>query len=506
MKNLGKKSVYVSDVDSVSKWVFSSTGIGRDAAFNLVSLFLLTYIQFTMGLTVAQFSTLTVIIVLCRIWDGVNDPLMGMIIENTHTKWGKFKPWILMGAVLNGFIIMSLFLFRPEGWGFVIFFGITYLLWGMTFTMNDIAYWSMLPSLSSEPRTRDQLTTLVALFANVGAFFVGGLVPILTTANMVAAYRNIAIFVGILFIVCQILCVLLVREKSDRVINDKPKVSFNKMFKMIKRNDQLLWITIALFFHYLLQSIINALGINMFYFEFGYDGTNMTIFIAVYAIISLISTAVYPVLTKKLTRLEIVKYAFWLSIIGFVIFFLTGYVPFIPHSIVSFCIAGVFIFAGYGLIYLVILVQFSNTIEYDEYLTGERNESVSFSLRPLTAKISGAVQQAVVTIVLISSGIYGLSREISQLEFIKNIDINTRQEQANAIIGTASDHMLLVLRIGIAIVPLILEILVYYIIKKKYFINEHVYKLIINELKLRKENPNHFDNKSILESANKKSS
>ncbi|GKX28181.1 melibiose:sodium transporter MelB [Vallitalea longa] len=506
MKNLGKRKVYVSDVDTVSKWVFSSTGIGRDAAFNLVSLFLLTYIQFTMGLTVAQFSALTAIIVLCRIWDGINDPLMGMIIENTHTRWGKFKPWILIGAILNGFIIISLFFIRPEGWNFVIFFGIAYLLWGMTFTMNDIAYWSMLPSLSSEPRTRDQLTTLVALFANVGAFLVGGLVPILTTGNMVAAYRNIAILVGILFIICQVLCVLLVKEKPDKIINDKPKVSFTKMFKLIKRNDQLLWITIALFLHYLLQSIINALGINMFYFEFGYDGTNMTIFIAVYAIISLISTAVYPLLTKKLTRMQIVTYAFWLSIVGFIIFFLTGYVPFIPHNIISFCIAGVFIFAGYGLIYLVILVQFSNTIEYDEYLTGERNESVTFSLRPLTAKISGAFQQAIVTIVLISSGIYGLSRKISQLEFVKDLTINARQEQADAIIGTATNDMLLVLRIGIAIVPLILEIFVYYIIRKKYLINENVYESMMNELELRKQDPNHFDNKSILESVDKKTS
>lgn len=503
MKNLGTAN-YVCDVDSVSKWVFSSTGIGRDAAFNLVSLFLLTYIQFTMGLSVAQFSALTIIIVLCRIWDGVNDPLMGMIIENTHTKWGKFKPWIFIGAIINGFIIMSLFMIRPEGWGFVCFFGIAYLLWGMTFTMNDIAYWSMLPSLSSEPRTRDQLTTLVALFANVGAFFVGGLVPILTTGNMVTAYRNIAIFVGLLFIVCQIICVLFVKEKPERVLNDKPKVSFSKMFKMIKSNDQLLWITIALFFHYLLQSIINALGINMFYFEFGYDGKNMTIFIAVYALISLISTALYPILTKKFNRMQIVKHAFRLSIIGYIVFFLTGYIPILPHSIITFCIGGVLIFGGYGLIYLVILVQFSNTIEYDEYLTGERNESVSFSLRPLTAKISGAVQQAIVTIVLISSGIYGLSRKISDLESSVGISESMRSQEANAIIATATDNMLLILRIGIAIVPLIMAIIVYYIITKKYFINENVYSMILDELELRKKDPNHFDNKSILESMNKK--
>lgn len=485
----------ISDVDSLSKWVFSSTGIGRDAAFSLVTLFLLTYIQFTVGLNVTQFGALTIIIVACRIWDGINDPLMGMIIENTHTRWGKFKPWILIGALLNGFVTMALFLIRPEGWAFVWFFGLAYLLWGMTFTMNDIAYWSMLPSLSSEPKTRDQLTTLVALFASVGAFLVGGLVPILTTGNMVAAYGVIAVIVGILFMVCQVLCVLFVKEKPEKIVNQKPKVSFGNMFSLVIHNKQLLWISIALFIHYLLQSIINALGINLFYFEFGYNGTNMTIFIGVYAGVTLLAIAIYPMLTKYYKRMTILKGAFYIGLLGYVIFFLPGYIPLVPHHVLSFCVGGFFIFGSQGVIYLVILVQLTNTIEYEEYCSGERNESVLFSLRPLTAKISGAAQQAIVTAILVSSGIYGLSRKISLLEDAKGEHI---AQEANAIINSATDSMLLILRIGIAIIPMLMATAVYIVIKRKYKISEEVYEAIIQELQERREDASHFDNHDLI--------
>jgi len=144
-------------LDNKTKWSYCVGATGRDMAYTLVSMFLLTYIQYTMQLTVAQYATISVIVVLCLIWDGFNDPMMGIIIENAHLKSGKFKPWILMGVILNAIDIICIFTLRPRGWAFVVFFGIAYLLWGMTFTMNDIAYWGLLPALSSDPKERNML-------------------------------------------------------------------------------------------------------------------------------------------------------------------------------------------------------------------------------------------------------------------------------------------------------------------------------------------------------------
>src|SRR5574344_267554 len=93
-----------------NKWFFSLGGVGRDMSYQLIASFLLVYVQFGFSLTLAQFTTLSLIIgVGGRIWDAVNDPMMGAIIEGTHMKWGKFKPWILIGALSCGLVIITMF-------------------------------------------------------------------------------------------------------------------------------------------------------------------------------------------------------------------------------------------------------------------------------------------------------------------------------------------------------------------------------------------------------------
>ena len=170
-------------LDKRTKWSYCIGATGRDMAYALVSMFLLTYIQYTMKLTVAQYAVISAIMVVCLLWDAINDPMMGIIIENSHLKAGKFKPWIFIGVILNSLIIICLFTVRPEGWGFVAFFGVGYLLWGMTYTMNDIAYWGMLPSLTSDPGERNWLVTVQGIFICIGQFSVAGLLPDMVAGN-----------------------------------------------------------------------------------------------------------------------------------------------------------------------------------------------------------------------------------------------------------------------------------------------------------------------------------
>jgi melibiose permease/lactose/raffinose/galactose permease len=107
-------------LDKRTKWSYCIGATGRDMAYALISMFLLTYIQYTMKLTVAQYAVISAIMVVCLLWDAINDPMMGIIIENSHLKAGKFKPWIFIGVILNSLIIICLFTVRPEGWGFSI--------------------------------------------------------------------------------------------------------------------------------------------------------------------------------------------------------------------------------------------------------------------------------------------------------------------------------------------------------------------------------------------------
>ena len=187
-------------LDKRTKWSYCIGATGRDMAYALISMFLLTYIQYTMKLTVAQYAVISAIMVVCLLWDAINDPMMGIIIENSHLKAGKFKPWIFIGVILNSLIIICLFTVRPEGWGFVAFFGVGYLLWGMTYTMNDIAYWGMLPSLTSDPGERNWLVTVQGIFICIGQFSVAGLLPDMVAGNAIMAYRTAAIVIAFCFI------------------------------------------------------------------------------------------------------------------------------------------------------------------------------------------------------------------------------------------------------------------------------------------------------------------
>lgn len=108
-------------LDNRTKWSYCIGATGRDAAYALVSMYLILYVQYTVKLTAAQFAVISGSMVACMIWDAINDPLMGIIIENSHLKWGKYKPWIFMGSVLNAIVIICLFTIRPTGWAFVFF-------------------------------------------------------------------------------------------------------------------------------------------------------------------------------------------------------------------------------------------------------------------------------------------------------------------------------------------------------------------------------------------------
>ena len=221
-----------------NKWGFASNCIPRDLTYVLVSLFFLTFIQYTCGFTNQQFIVLSSIIVLCRVWDAVNDPMMSTIITNTKSRFGRYRPWILIGAISNSVFLVLMFLSPGlTGWGYVAYLGIAYLLYGMTFTMNDVSYWSLLPHLARSKDSRDKLTGLVAIFASVGSFISGGLIPILTTGNMIIAYRIYAIVAALLFIVSQLLVFLLVKDKNDP--NCQPlKETTNSQYLLMNNNGQ----------------------------------------------------------------------------------------------------------------------------------------------------------------------------------------------------------------------------------------------------------------------------
>jgi len=406
-----------------------------------------------MQLSVVQYATISFIVIICLIWDAFNDPMMGIIIENAHLKAGKFKPWILLGVILNAIDIVCLFAIRPTGWAFVAFFGVGYLLWGMTYTMNDIAYWGMLPSLTSDPKQRNILITLQGIFICIGQFSVAGLLPDMVAGNAVRAYRNAAIIIAVLFIAFQLLTFFGVTE-SPRQDDGEQSLAFKDMFRIFLRNDQLIVSGIALLLFTVGQNLLFMIGMNFFYFEFGYKegGSLVFLFTVMYGVATLASQASFAALASKFSRMQLLKGAILLIYLGYAMFFLVGYG--IPKNVVVINVIGFAIFFAQGLFNMVMIVMVNNTIEYDQYRFGERHDSIISAVRSFAVKLASAMNQGLVTLILIISGIYAISQNISNLEILKGKGEISGEEvlvQADSFIATTASAQKLILRCGIVL-------------------------------------------------------
>lgn len=416
-----------SKLDARTKWSYCVGSTGRDMAYTLVSMYLITYIQYTMKLTVAQFGTITAIIVACLVWDAINDPLMGILIENCHMKLGKFRPWILIGMLLNAVILITLFTIRPQGWAFVAFFGVSYLCWGMTYTMNDISYWGMLPSLTSDAKERNSLVTIMSIFICIGQFSVAGILPTIVAGNAVNAYRMAALVVALCFLLFQLVTFFGVKERPRR---DNPnKLSLKGMFSVFKRNDQLVIIGIALLLFNIGNGLLILFGMNFFYFEYGYrEGGNLVlIFTIMFGLGTLISQAIFSALSARFSRMQLLKAVILGIWIGYGMLLLFGYA--LPKNAVLLNVIGFLIY--------------------------------------------------------FSQGIYGLSQKITALEIEAGKGTIGSEEvfvQAGEYVNQVQPNQTLLLRIGMVAVPLTAMTICYVLVKKKYIISEQEYQRMVDAI------------------------
>ncbi|HKM10832.1 MAG TPA: glycoside-pentoside-hexuronide (GPH):cation symporter [Bacilli bacterium] len=505
-------------VPRATKWTYPMTGIGRDMLYTLVSLFLMIFIQYTLDKTSPggygpRYLAITIIIIIYRVWDGLNDPMLGRIIENTHWKMGKYKPWILIGAVGSAITLAMMFsllpLVDPFGWWYVVLFAVLYLLWEIFFTMNDIAYWSMLPALSSNEKERAQLTTLVSIGASIGAFIVGGIVPRLISGRAIVAFRYIGIVVAATFLLSQILLIFVCKEHARPAVEETAeKVTTKQMFLVIWRNKELWTMMIVITLYYLGGALLNGLGLNYFWFAFDYStgGLNMGTVIVAMAIGTLIGNIIFPFVNKFLNWAKMLNMSFIVMVVANLALFATGFIPALLSTTPSVLLMCAFVAISSlvgSLFYMTLLIMVTNTIEYNQWKTGARNESIIYAARPFAAKISSSIQQLVIYGVLAIGGIFAITQDIASLEVNMNKLIETTHTEAqvedivnqmnSAIVGAPNIMgARIALIAGMTLIPIILYTIAYIYTKKSYHIDEKVYAKMVADIKEGKVGP---DNK-----------
>lgn len=370
--------------------------IGLDLSYGLFYSFLSYYLSSVLELKEAFLLLLTPI---ARIWDGINDPMMGTIVDNTNTKRGKYRPWIVIGAAANAAVLFLLFTsFGMSGMKLYIYIGVMYILWGMTNTMADIPYWSMIPSFTSDPDDRNMVSTVARTFSGLGQGIITVLTPIILpklstgmdktdkgySANGFSRWAGIC---AILLVLFSVICVLSTKEKKTED-NKKTKFSFTKIFKVLKNNDQL--VIFMLFAMLSNAGWYLTSGTAVYYFSdvLG-KPKDQSLFQTIGAVGSVLGLLVIPILSKWLNKKRIYQISLSATILGYILMFIFG--PVLKITI-ALDIAYIVSSTGIASMFVSQTVFLADIVDYGEYKNGERNESITFSMKGFLQKMAYTIQ------------------------------------------------------------------------------------------------------------------
>ena len=441
------------------KMSYGVGAIGKDMVYALVSSFLLYYYNTVLGIS-ATF--VGILFLVARILDAVNDPFMGIIVEKTNTRFGKFRPWLIIGSICSG-VIMYFMYAVPEsltGNGLLIYASVAYILWGTTYTLMDIPYWSMIPSITESGKDRENISVIARSCAGFGFAVITVLtmvlVPILGKGSEREGFRIFAAIVCIFFIVAEIITVRNVKEKTKPVCKT-PKIK--EMFQALFHNDQALVIVIMIVVFNASIYLTGSLAIYFFKYDIG-NGALYGLFGMVGGATQIFSMMLLPILRKKYECTKIFIGAVITAVLGYIMLFVLGTLNL--SNIVLLCIAAVIIYFGFGLATVLTTIFLADTVDYGEWKTNSRNESVVFSMQTFVVQLASAF----------SALIAGVG-----LDFIK-FDANLKVQAASTLLG---------LRTLMAIFPIFGLIITVIVFIRKYKLNESYLFLIESELKQRGE-------------------
>ena len=304
------------------------------------------------------------------------------------------------------------------------------------------------------------------------------------------AFQWMAIVIGVLFILCQLLVVFGVKEQPNAIIDqakkEKAKISFKKMVKVIFQNDQLVIIALAI----LLFNVGFYITINcgQFYFNYvylNYGGFEYSLFALALGGSQLLALLLYPLFSKRFNRKQMFKLSVILVVIGYLGFLLCSLI--LPQRLAGLLVFGFILFFGEGLIQLIVLVLLTDTIEYGQWKLGKRYESIYFALNPFVTKLASAVYILFVNGTMLLSGLYQINKRVSEMEKDKALGLIDGSLIKDYINSNVDKYMQNSLIVTMLIIPLFFIVGSYLFYRRKYRIDEKFYGEIIAELKERTE-------------------
>lgn len=397
-------------MNSITLFFYSLGAFGKNAMYAMSTVLTVFYIDY-IGINPFFIGMMFMVV---RIWDAINDPVMAKIVQNTKSRHGKFRPWILVGSIVNAVILLFVFNIPgidPDSTMMLVYISFFYTIWGMSYTLMDIPYWSMLPTFSRKQRDREKVATFSRIGAQLGLAVIGApylvLAKLLGRGNtdelMIQGFFKLAIIVSIVFVITQVLLVIFVREKYSS--SDEDSMNLKEMFINFKKNDQLfvvagvilvfnsvIYLTSTMSFYYIKYDLGQ---VDLFGKTFDYASFNL-IFLATGFLVQLISMASYRVYSIRMKRKKVFELGIIISIIGFVMLFLNAFL--LSNNVYVLMISASTVFYGLGLLMIAQTVLLADTVEYGEWKVGKRSESSVFSIQTFVVKLATGISMGFVGI------------------------------------------------------------------------------------------------------------
>lgn len=451
------------NLSTKEKAAYGLGAVGKDMVYMLSASYVLYYYQDLLGVNAVAMG---MILLIARIFDAFNDPVMGVIVAKTKTKWGKFRPWLLIGTVINAVVLYAMFAAPPslDGQGLVAYAAVVYILWGVTYTMMDIPFWSMIPAFTDGGKERENLTTLARSCAGVGS----AIITIITVMSVQAlgagderkGFMIFALIIAILFIVFISFTCITIKEKSTV---DVESPSVGEMFKALVSNDQAMTVVVFIVLINCSLYVTSNLLIYFFKYDIGGDGWGglYTLFNAFGGGIQILSMMFFPLIRKALSNDGIFKMSMFAAMVGYGILFVVMCMGI--HSLPILLIPAFFVFAAFGLLTVLTTVFLANTVDYGELKNNRRDESVIFSMQTFVVKLASGVAAMIASLALA----------------IGKISKNTEEVATAAISGNSA----MVLRMTMTILPIIGLLAAFAVFKAKFILTEEKINEINAQLK-----------------------
>ena len=436
--------------------------VGKDMVYMLSASYILYYYQDILGVSAIAMG---IILMAARVFDAFNDPVMGVLVAKTKSRWGKFRPWLLIGTILNAFVLYFMFAAPPsfDGSGLVAYAAITYIVWGVTYTMMDIPYWSMIPAFTEGGKEREGLTTLARSCAGVGSAVITIItmkcVYLLGQGNERLGFKWFALIIAVIFVLFILCTCLNIKEKST-VNVDSPSVG--QMFKALIQNDQAMAVVITIVL--INCSIYITSNLVIYFFKYDFGGENWydayTLFNTFGGAIQILSMMLFfPLLRKFFNAIQIFYISFFMAVAGYVALLILAFTN--MSSVYLLFIPGFFIFAANGMLTVIVTIFLANTVDYGELKNNRRDESVIFSMQTFVVKLASGVAALIASICLT---VFNLSDDTSAVE----------AAAGSSVVG---------LRMTMTVIPIIGLLIAVFLFHKKFILTEEKVEEIAAQIK-----------------------